>query len=128
MSSGGRVSPSSSTTSPSAPWACASTGSTAGPSTRAWGASTSVVLRTTSPSVNKFTDSTADTAAVAPPPTTVAPVDAAPSVVSDDADQLCPMSAMHAHEPDLTFADIIAQLVGLSVTAEEPAFALINAC
>ncbi|KAK3264757.1 hypothetical protein CYMTET_26525 [Cymbomonas tetramitiformis] len=54
----------------------------------------------------------------------VAPVDAAPSMVSEVADQLYPVSALHAHEPDLTFADMISQLGGLSVTAEGRAFAL----
>ncbi|KAK3258682.1 hypothetical protein CYMTET_32282 [Cymbomonas tetramitiformis] len=72
--------------------------------------------------LNKFTDTTA-AGAVAPPPTTVALVDAAPSAVSD-VDRLCPMSALHAHEPDLAYADRIAQLGGLSVTAKGRACSL----
>ncbi|KAK3251948.1 hypothetical protein CYMTET_38740 [Cymbomonas tetramitiformis] len=42
---------------------------------------------------------------------------ATPSVVSDD-DTPRPVSALHAHEPDLHFADRIAQLGGLLIADE----------
>ncbi|KAK3259268.1 hypothetical protein CYMTET_31727 [Cymbomonas tetramitiformis] len=60
-----------------------------------------------------------------PAPLTVADthVDSGESVVSDEGAPL-PVDPMHAHEPDLCFADRIAQLDGLSVTQEGVGFAL----
>ncbi|KAK3283979.1 hypothetical protein CYMTET_8348 [Cymbomonas tetramitiformis] len=53
----------------------------------------------------------------APPPATITRVYPDESQASDAGDMM-PVDPMHAHEPDLCFADRIARMGGLSITAE----------
>ncbi|KAK3270455.1 hypothetical protein CYMTET_21145 [Cymbomonas tetramitiformis] len=50
----------------------------------------------------------------APPPAAITHV----YPEASDAGDMMPVDPMHAHEPDLCFADRIAQMGGLSITAE----------
>ncbi|KAK3233516.1 hypothetical protein CYMTET_56202 [Cymbomonas tetramitiformis] len=59
----------------------------------------------------------------APPPAAIEHVYPDESEASDASDMM-PVDPMHAHEPDLCFADKIARMGGLSVTAEGRDFAM----
>ncbi|KAK3250446.1 hypothetical protein CYMTET_40176 [Cymbomonas tetramitiformis] len=59
----------------------------------------------------------------APPPAAITHVYPDESEASDAGDMM-PVDPMHAHEPDLCFADKIARMGGLSITAEGKDFAM----